>query len=65
MKTLILLIMIAVGVAGILYCRVNLGMSWDDMSKSISGLLPRMLSLLAVFGAFAATLLYMNRDRSE
>lgn len=66
MRTLILLLMIAAGTGAMLYCRVNLGMSWDQMSASIEGLLPRMLVIAVVVGALAATLKFIARsDRAE
>lgn len=59
MKTLILFLMIALGVAGILFCRVNLDMSWDDMSAGIETLLPRVLAIGIVVVGMAATLIYV------
>lgn len=63
MKTLFLYLLIALGVAGILYCRVNLGMSWGDMSTTLKNLLPRMMSVGIVLACFVGTLLYVNRRR--
>lgn len=66
MRTLILLPMIAAGTCAMLYFRVNLGMSWDQMSAAIEGRLPRMLVIAVVVGALAATLKFMTRpDRAE
>lgn len=66
MRTLILLLMIVVGTGAMLYCRVNLGMSWEQMTAAIEGLLPRMLAISAVVAGLAATLGYIaRRDRAE
>lgn len=61
MKTLFLYLMIALGVAGILYCRVNLGMSWNDMNAAIENIIPRALSIGVVLLGAAATLIYVSR----
>lgn len=56
MKTLLLLVFAVIGVAGILYFRVNVGMSWDEMSQALkSEVIPRLVMLLVVFGALAFT----------
>lgn len=66
MKTLILFLMIALGVAGVLYCRVNLNMSWNDMSAAIEGFLPRALTIGIVLVGMAGTAIYIARTgRSE
>lgn len=57
MKTLLLLVFVAIGVAGILYFRVNLGMNWDEMSQALREVvIPRMVMLLMVVGALAFTI---------
>lgn len=61
MRTLILLLMIAAGTGVLLYCRVDLGMSWDDISASLSGLVPRILAIAVVLAGLAATITYMAR----
>ena len=61
MKTLILLLMIALGVAGILYCRANLGMSQDDLNTSLENLLQRLWPVVIVLAGFIGTLLYASR----
>lgn len=62
MKTLILLLMVAAGVAGILYFRVNVGMSWDEMSQVMKGdVIPRLLMLVVVVGALAVTVAIMSK----
>lgn len=63
MRTLILLMMIAAGTGALLYCRVNLGMSWDDMSAAIDSLLPRALAIAVLVAGLAATIMYMTRSR--
>lgn len=66
MKTLILYLMIAFGVAGVLYCRVNLSMSWDDMSAAIESILPRVLVMGVVVAGMAVTFYSIARPgRSE
>lgn len=64
MRTMILLLMIAVGTVALLYCRVNLGMSWDNMSAGIEGLLLRALAIAVLVAGLAATIMYMARSRS-
>lgn len=59
MRTFLLLMMMALGAAALLYCRVNLGLSWDDMSTSIEGLLGKVWSLAVMLGALAATVAYI------
>jgi uncharacterized membrane protein YidH (DUF202 family) len=62
MKTLILLFLVAVGVAVILYFRVNVGMSWDEMSQALKdNILPRLGVALVVFGAFVFTVVKMAK----
>ncbi len=61
MKTLFLVLMIALGVAGVLYCRVNLGMSWSDMSGAIESLIPRGAALVVVLLGAVVTLGYISR----
>jgi putative effector of murein hydrolase LrgA (UPF0299 family) len=61
-KTLLLFVFIAVGVALMLYFRVNEGMSWDDMSSALKhDILPRAIAILVVIGAAAYTVKFMNR----
>lgn len=56
MKTLLLLVLVAIGVAVILYFRINVGMSWDEMSQALEkNIIPRLLMLLVVLGAFVFT----------
>lgn len=43
MKILGLFLMIALGTAALLYCRVDLGMNWSDMSSAIDGTIPKLL----------------------
>ena len=67
MRTLVYLLMIAVGVSAILYCRVNLGMSWDEMALSLEeGFIPR-LRFIAVYVLSLVTAVacvkYLNRSR--
>ncbi len=61
MKTLIVFLMIALGVGAVLYCRVNLGMSWDDMSAAIEDLIPRALAIAVVLLGAVATMVYVAR----
>lgn len=62
MKTLILFMMIMAGTAALLFFRVNMGMSWDDISQALKGdVIPRMLTLLVVVGALAVTVAIMSK----
>lgn len=64
MKTTILFLMIALGGAGVLYCRVNLGMSFDAQAATLESIIPRLFVICVVVWAAAAALAYMNsRDR--
>ena len=66
MRTLTLLLMIAAGVAAVLYCTVNLGMSWDDMTLTLESFIPRLISLCVYVWATVAGVAYAkhrNRDR--
>ncbi|MES2877503.1 MAG: hypothetical protein V4713_03705 [Pseudomonadota bacterium] len=62
MKMLILFLTIVAGTAALLFFRINMGMSWDDMSQVLKGdVIPRMLTLLVVVGALAVTVAIMSK----
>lgn len=62
MKTLVLLVMMAIGVATILYFRVNVGMSWDEMSQASEGDVLRLLVIaLVIVGGLAVTVAFMSK----
>lgn len=61
MRTLILLLMIAAGTGAMLYFRVNLEMSWDDMRAAIEAFLPRVWVIGVLVAGMAATLVHMAR----
>lgn len=67
MRTLVYLLMIAVGVSAILCCRVNLGMSWDEMALSLEEGFISRLRFIAVYVlslvAAVACVKYLNRNR--
>lgn len=55
MKALILVLLILLGTAGLLYVRVNLGMSWEQISQVFESRMATMAFLaVAIFGGAVA-----------
>lgn len=63
MKSLILVLLILIGTAGLLYTRVDLGMSWDDISQALESRLASMAFLaVAIFGGAVAASWILRRE---
>lgn len=65
MKELVLFLLIIGGVVGILHARVDLGMSWDEMSAGLQPIVQYLILAIVMAGLAIAGLLYLKHRRQS
>lgn len=63
LKVLVMLAFAILAVALICYTKVNLGMSWDQMTAKMDGWISNLIALGLVVGSVVITLVLANKRR--